>query len=223
MINVIINLLTIGGQTAKEIYKYLTSIDVMTAEFFGEDEDKEIPYNILTVKPEEIFFALGKGKAAINAQRAFKNILQNLTLNDIIQSCNFKFCGPKVTEQIVNYLLTGDANFTHLATEGYSWVYNTNSEQYKEMMHILDYLGKTIDDFKIMHQEHIKTSSSQIPVILTGEPNNYKSKADFLKCHPEYRNTTSWKEVQIVFTNSFDSNTGKMKKAREKNIRIELY
>lgn len=218
-----LNIPTIGGQTAKEIYKYLTSIDIMTAEFFGEDEDKEIPYNILTVKPEEIFFALGKGKAAINAQRAFKNILQNLTLNDIIQSCNFKFCGPKVTEQIVNYLLTGDADFTHLAAEGYSWVYNTNSEQYKEMMHILDYLGKTIDDFKVMHQEHIKTSSSQIPVILTGEPNNYKSKADFLKCHPEYRNTTSWKEVQIVFTNSFDSTTGKMKKAKEKGIKIELY
>ena len=62
-----------------------------------------------------------------------------------------------------------------------------------------------------------------IPVILTGEPNNYKTKGEFLKLNPQYRNTTSWKECQIVFTNSLDSNTGKMKNARAKGIRIELY
>lgn len=35
--------------------------------------------------------------------------------------------------------------------------------------------------------------------------------------------TGSWKEVKIVFTNSLESNTGKMKKAKEKNIEIKLY
>ena len=65
--------------------------------------------------------------------------------------------------------------------------------------------------------------SNQIPVILTGEPNDYKSKGEFLSCHPEYKLTGSWKEVKIVFTNSMDSNTGKMKKAREKNVEIRLY
>ena len=217
-----LNIPTIGPSSAKEIYKYLTSVDMMTAEFFGEEE-KEIPYNILTVKPEEIFFALGSGKSASNAQKAFKNILANLTLNDIIKSCNFKFCGSKVTDAVVDYLLTGNENFEHLASEGYSWVFNNNSEQYQEMNQILEHLGKTIEDFKIRHEETAKVTSDQIPVILTGEPNNYKSKGEFLKLNPQYRNTGSWKEVQIVFTNSFDSNTGKMKKAREKNIRIELY
>ena len=91
------------------------------------------------------------------------------------------------------------------------------------MNQILEHLGKTIEDFKARHEETAKVMSDQIPVILTGEPNNYKSKGEFLKLNPQYRNTTSWKEVQIVFTNSLDSNTGKMKKAREKNIRIELY
>lgn len=217
-----LNIPTIGGQTAKEIFNYLTSVDVMTAEFFGEEETS-IPYNILTVKPEEIFFALGKGKLATNAQKAFKTLLENITLNDIIQSCNFKLCGPKVTEQVVNYLLTGDADFAHLATEGYSWVYDTDSYQYKELTTILKYLGKNIDDFKEQHSVKQQSVSSQIPVILTGEPNNYKSKGEFLKLNPQYRNTTSWKEVQIVFTNSLDSNTGKMKKAREKGIKIEIY
>ena len=90
-------------------------------------------------------------------------------------------------------------------------------------MTILNHLSKTFDDFKVKYEESKKVISNQIPVILTGEPNNYRTKQEFLNCHPEYRNTTSWKEVQIVFTNSFDSNTGKMKKAREKGIKIELY
>ena len=90
-------------------------------------------------------------------------------------------------------------------------------------MKILNHLGKNFDDFKFQHQEAVKESSNQIPVILTGEPVNYKSKGEFLKLNPQYRNTGSWKEVQIVFTNSMDSNTGKMKKAREKNIEIRLY
>jgi len=217
-----LNIPTIGGQTAKEIFNYLTSVDTMTAEFFGEEE-KEIPFNILTIKPEEIFFALGSGKSAKNAEKAFKEILDKLTLNDVIKSCNFHFCGDKVTEQVVNYLLTGEADFSHLASEGYNWVYDKNSEQYQEIINILNHLGKNIDDFKVRHEEATKTASEQIPVILTGEPNNYKSKGEFLKLNPQYHNTGSWKEVQIVFTNSLDSNTGKMKKAREKGIKIELY
>lgn len=217
-----LNIPTIGGQTAKEIYNYLTSADTMTAEFFGEEE-KKIPYNILIVNPEEIFFALGGGKSATNAKKAFTEILNKLTLNDVIKSCNFRFCGGKVTEQVVNYLLNGEADWSHLATEGYSWVFDKNSEQYKEIVDILSCLGRTIEDFKVQHQEATKTASDQIPVILTGEPNNYKTKGEFLKLNPQYRNTTSWKECQIVFTNSLDSNTGKMKNARAKGIRIELY
>lgn len=216
-----LNIPTIGPSSAKEIFKYMTSVDSMTLEFFGE-QTKEIPYNILFCSPEDILFALG-GKLGTNAQKAFKNILANLTLNDIIKSCNFKFCGSKVTDAVVDYLLTGNENFEHLASEGYSWVFNNNSTQYQEMNKILEHLGKTIEDFKARHEETAKVMSDQIPVILTGEPNNYKSKGEFLKLNPQYRNTTSWKEVQIVFTNSLDSNTGKMKKAREKNIRIELY
>ena len=217
-----LNIPTIGGQTAKEIYNYLTSVDTMTAEFFGEEE-KKIPYNILIVNPEEIFFSLGGGKSAANAKKAFTEILNKLTLNDVIKSCNFRFCGGKVTEQVVNYLLNGEADWSHLATEGYSWVFDKNSEQYKEIVDILSCLGRKIEDFKVQHKEATKAASDQIPVILTGEPNNYKTKGEFLKLNPQYRNTTSWKECQIVFTNSLDSNTGKMKNARAKGIRIELY
>lgn len=217
-----LNIHTVGGQTAKDIFNYLNTSDELTDEFFGTTS-KKAPFNILMISPEEIYFGAGGGKTGQNAQKAFKNILDNLTLNDIIKSCNFHFCGGKVTEQVVNYLLNGEADWSHLATEGYSWVFDTNSEQYKEMTAILNYLGRSISDFKVKHEEAKKVASYQIPVILTGEPNNYSTKGEFLKMNPQYRLTGSWKEVQIVFTNSLESNTGKMKNARAKGIRIELY
>lgn len=217
-----LNIPSIGPSTAKDIYNYLKSNDTTTMEFFNE-EPKETPFNILLCSPEDILFGAGGGKSGSKAQKEFSNILSNLTLTDIIKSCNFRFCGSKVAEQVANYLLNEAYDFSHLATEGYNWVYDNNSTQHKEINTILNHLGKTIDDFKIRQTEKNETISNQIPVILTGEPNNYKSKGEFLKLNPQYRNTSSWKEVQIVFTNSLDSNTGKMKKAREKGIKIELY
>jgi hypothetical protein len=90
-------------------------------------------------------------------------------------------------------------------------------------MNILNHLGRTFDDFKTRAIEQVKEDNEKIPVILTGEPNNYSSKGEFLKYNPQYRMTGSWKEVKIVFTNSLESNTGKMKKAREKGIEIRVY
>ena len=217
-----LNIPTVGGQSAKDIWNYLDNSDEMTMEFFNE-EKKEMPFNILLVSPDEVYFGIGAGKSGANAKNAYEKIIKNLTLNDIIKSCNFPFCGGKVTEQVVNYLLNGEADWSHLATEGYLWAYDTNSWQYVQLEKILKHLGKTFDDFKVKHEEAKKVATNQIPVILTGEPNNYKTKGEFLKLNPQYRNTGSWKEVQIVFTNSMDSNTGKMKKAREKGIEIRLY
>ena len=217
-----LNIPNIGNETAKKIFDYLTKTDSITAEFFGEEE-KELKYNILMCTPEEIYYGAGSGKVGSNAQKAFKEVLKNLTLIDIITSCNFRFCGKKVAEQCANYLLSGDANFDHLAAEGYTWVYDETSTQRNQINEILNSIGRTIEDFKAVHNEKKQEASNQIPIIMTGEPNNYSTKQEFLDCHPEYRNTTSWKEVQIVFTNSLDSNTRKMKKAREKNIEIKLY
>jgi hypothetical protein len=63
----------------------------------------------------------------------------------------------------------------------------------------------------------------KIPVMLTGNPAKYSSKRGFLIDHPEYVETTSWKQVKVLFTDSFASETSKMKKARNKGIEIKLY
>ena len=212
----------IGSESAKKIFDYLTKDDSTTLEFFGE-EPKELPYNILLCNPEDIYFGLGGGKSGDKAKKSFNDVIKHLTLTDIIKSCNFRFCGPKVAEQCSSYILTGEADFEHLAKEGYDWLFDSTSIQNNKIHSILEFIGKTLEDFKVIHNEIKESTSNQIPIIMTGEPNNYNSKAHFLQCHPEYRNTGSWKEVQIVFTNSLESNTGKMKKAREKGIEIRLY
>jgi hypothetical protein len=144
-------------------------------------------------------------------------------LVEIIKSCSFKFCGQKVAEQIEKYLLAQSYDFTSMASEGYEWVFDKTSNNYKELEYIVNSLGKTFDDFKERIVEEIVPAEDKIPVILTGEPNDYASKSEFIRLNPQYRVTGKWTEVKIVFTNSLDSNTGKMKKAREKGIEIKLY
>ena len=129
----------------------------------------------------------------------------------------------RTIEQIEKQLLTGDADFSHMAEKAYKWVFNENSEEYNRVINILMKLNMSINDFKDKFIKETEKSSNQIPVILSGEPNNYASKGEFLQCNLQYRLTGSWKEVKIVFTNDLSSNTGKMKNARAKGIEIQLY
>ena len=218
-----LNIPNIGGETAKKIFQYVCEkLDESTAMFFDEPVDPTIPDNILYLSPDEIYYGAGSGRAGEKAKKAFTEMLKRLSLQDIIVSCSFRFCGKKLAEKCAEYLMYGEADFSHMAEQGYTWCMDKNSKEYVKVMDIIHSLGREISDF-IPREEEITTKSDQIPIIMTGEPTTCSTKAEFLKLHPEYRNTTSWKEVKIVFTNSLDSNTGKMKKAREKNIEIRLY
>ena len=155
--------------------------------------------------------------------KAFDDFKKQITLSDVIVSCTFDSCGKKIAEAIQDYLLLGIENFEHLASKAYYWCKDSQSNEMNELNNVLEKCGKTLDIFKQELQYINETKREQIPVILTGEPNNYSTKDAFLREHPEYRLTTSWKEVQIVFTNSLESNTGKMKKAKEKGIKLLLY
>lgn len=218
----VLNIPNIGRETAKSIFEYLVKDDDITRDFFSLEE-KPIYHNILQCLPEEIYYGCGAGKNAEKAKREFTKLIKDLSLTDIIKSCNFKLCGQCVAEQCATYMITGKADFEHLAREGYSWVLSEYSDEKNDLLDIISRLGKTIDDFAEVYKEEMQTALDQIPIIMTGEPNDYQSKGEFLKLHPEYRNTGSWREVKIVFTNSMDSNTGKMKKARELGIEIRLY
>lgn len=215
-----LNIPSIGPAAAETIYDYMVE-QCKGDEFFGIPA-KETPNNILLVMGGDINRALG-GKSGLNAQKAFDEYVKNLSIKDIIVSCTFTACGVKVAEQIEKQMIYGNGDFEHLAEKAYSWAFNENSPEMLQVKKIMEFTGKSAEDFKLIADESVENAANQIPVILTGEPNNYDSKGDFLKKHPEYRMTGSWKEVQIVFTNDMESRTGKMKKALEKGIRIELY
>jgi len=212
----------IGAETADKVFEWLHSQDETTMEFFGGDVQK-FKKNILECTPEEVYFGCGGGKSGQKAEKEFKKLLSSLTLADIIKSLSLKMCADKAAEQCASYLIGGDADFSHLPAVGYEWVMDSKSAEMEILNTVLESVGKTIDDFKQHYIEKQSVDSEKTPIIMTGEPNGYRSKGEFLQLHPEYRNTGSWKEVKIVFTNSMDSNTGKMKKAREHGIEIRLY
>lgn len=215
-----LNIPGMGESSLEKIYEYVYN-SCQGDEFFGI-EAKEVPNNILLINSNDIEFGIG-GKNGVKVRKEFENIMKHLTIKDIINSLCIEDCGDRISTEIEKYLVGGDYDFSHMAEKAYKWVFDNNSNEYKRFTNILVALNKTIDDFKEVVISKETGYNEQIPVILTGEPNNYASKAEFLKCNPIYRMTGSWKECQIVFTNSLESNTGKMKKAREKGIKIMLY
>jgi NAD-dependent DNA ligase len=215
-----LNIPQIGPAAAKTIYDYI--VEQSQPDEFFDIPAKEVPNNILSCSSNDIYNALG-GKLGKNAMKSFIDFKKNVTLSDVIVSCTFESCGRKIADAISDYLLFGNQNFEHMAEKAWSWCLSQNSKETITLYNVLESAGLSLDMFKIQASPVNEQKSSQIPVILTGEPNDYRTKADFLAQHPEYRLTTSWKEVKIVFTNDLNSRTGKMKKAIEKNIEIRLY
>lgn len=212
---------SIGPAAAEKIFEFVKG-ECQGDEFF-DIPAKDVPDNILLVNAVDINRALG-GKLGENASKAFTEYLAKMGIKDIITSCTFPLCGVKVSEQIEAYMIDNDsADWASLPKAAYEWVFNTESSEYVKVNNIMNIVGKTVDQQRKVVLAKKANTAEQIPVILTGEPNDYASKGDFINKHPEYRMTGSWKEVKIVFTNSMDSNTGKMKKAREKGIEIRLY
>ena len=193
-------------------------------EFFG-DHGKEFPFSIFELDPSAFNMYIG-GKNGQKLAKAYQDICTKIDLATIIQTMNIRFCGKTLSKEIAKYLCGEPHDFGNMAQDGWSWAIDDSSDEYMKLKAIMKMLGKDIEYFSTIAEQTAKAEASKgtkTLIIMTGEPNDYPTKADFLKAHPEYEETTSWKKVQIVFTNSLDSNTGKMKKAREKNIEIKVY
>lgn len=218
-----LNIPGIGNETASKMFDAMyPETDAATSDFFNETEPTDYIDNILEVEPTDIEFYIG-GKSGKNAKKAFEEMISKLSLKDVIISCCFKLCGHKAAEQIEKQLIGDEPDYTSMPAVAYGWASDVESPEYLKVVEILHKMGRTISDFKKIYEAAAEAKGDQIPIIMTGEPTTCGSKGEFLRLHPEYRNTGSWKEVQIVFTNSLESNTGKMKKAREKGIEIRLY
>ena len=215
----------LGPANAKEIIDWFNSNSKNETTDFFEEETKECPNNFLLLTSEEILASLNYGAIANFIVKGYEKFRNTATLQDYIIACCFDSCGSRTAECIANFLLTGEEDFKSMNKDAYEWCFDMYSEEMKYLCNILKFHGKTIDDFRNHYIEEKKenANSNKTYIIMTGEPNNWKSKSDFLHNHPEYENTGSWKKCQIVFTNSLSSNTGKMKKARELGKEIMLY
>ena len=209
--------------------KFLASADILKIPGIGKAAAMAIyvklPHkvdNILKLAPETIKYYLG-GKSGENCAENFTNFIDQLTIKDIVMSCAIPMCGDKAAEQIENEILCeGDGDWTGLPRQAYEWLFDEKSAEYDS---VYDLIFSYIDirEQRDKYQSKKQQKSEQIPIIMTGEPNDYPTKAEFLKAHPEYRETSSWKEVKILFTGSLESNSGKMKKAKDKGVEIRLY
>lgn len=193
--------------------------DCQGDEFFGI-EPRQFPFTIFALSSIELAHLIG-GKAGQKISKAYQDIIDNISLSTIIQSLNFSFCGKRTSEAVAKYLIDGESSFESLCSDGWSWATDIDSIQYKKLMMVLLYIGKDIDYFR--DNVNVDSTSNRICIMMTGEPNDYDNKADFLRAHSEYEETTSWKKCQVLFTNSMESNTAKMKKAKEKGIEIRIY
>lgn len=233
---VAIGIKSLGNKNAEKLAKWALNIDNKEIgtidDFFNDDKViahviRKYPTHLFELFNNDIEECFG-GKTAQTIIKDIERAKRDMTLPQIIQSCCFKNCGPRASEICACIMVDGIYDITGIEYNAIAWAFDENSEKYQFVLNIIRLCNKTLNDYKEQNYISLNDSKNKTFVILTGEPNNYESKSDFLAKHPEYEVTSSWKKVQKVFTNDLNSNTGKMKKAfdyinKGYNISIELY
>ena len=204
-----LNINSIGPAAAEELYDTLST---------------EIPdlTNIIYLMNDEcyrkIYDALGDSKSIQNYVNNMKQFAAHISLVDIIKSFNFKSCGSKAAKVCARIISGLSYQVSSLPRESYSWALDNNSRQY--------YLvKKAMEELDVEPLEDDNAANDKIPIIMTGSPSEfgYATKAKFLQVHPEYMETTDWKQCKILFTDDLNSNSGKMQKAKKLGIEIKTY
>ena len=204
--------------------KFLTSVKVLNIDGIGEKVATKL-YNIVKKVPNVLEYmsnrnivliqeTLGESKSTTNIINALIDKCKKLTLPEIIESCGFDNCGPK------NALwLAKKISGLNVSNDG---IPSTIIELFNsgDLSEIKEYVSRY--NIPIIMEEK---NNDKIPVIMTGDTSNtkYKTKKDWIQAHPQYVETTSWKECKILFTNDLSSTTSKMTKARKNGIEIRIY
>lgn len=204
--------------------KFLTSVKTLKIDGIGEQVAKRLYYlvgeksNIIEFMTDDmiglIHDCLGESKSTSNIIHALTERQKNLSLSEIIESCAIENCGPKNSLWLAKKISGID-----VPNDG---IPSTIIDFYEHGD--LSEIKKYINLFNIPMLSEEKTDD-KIPVILTGDTSNtqYATKKQWLLAHPQYVETTSWKECKILFTNDLSSTTSKMTKARKNGIEIRVY
>lgn len=206
----------------KEFVKFINSIKVIKPENIGEAVAEKL-YDIFKTG-NIIDFMIDDNedwkngldyskKTSTNIVEALDKRKLTLSLVDVIQSLGYENCGEKNALWLAKKVSHIDVDTKGIPT---SIIELSSDIHFNELVKY--YVGK----LNIPYLKEDKSAVGKIPVILTGAPFE-GTKAQWMKKHTEYVETTSWKEVKILFTNDLNSTSSKMTKARKNGVEIKLY
>jgi hypothetical protein len=200
--------------------RFINSVNVIKADGIGE----KVAVKLFEIMPtgnivnfmitEEWKRYLDDSKSSQNIIKSLEERKKTLTLPDVIQSMGYENCGEKNSLFLAKVISGLNPDSKGIPTSIIE-LSETNDFHY-QIEKYMKYLGI---------KPLIEESSDKIPVILTGSPKEcgYNTKADFLAKHPQFVETTKFDEAKYLISDSLDSTSSKMEKAKKKGILIKTY
>ena len=178
--------------------------------------------NILDLFQDDVLDFMTESIGGVNINKIvdeIKSRRSKLTLFEIVFGLQYENCGKIASKKAADYIqgLISKNDLTGVPNTIKSWLLDNNSTNRKE-------IDNYINLFNIKFEDKVDTSD-KTPIIMTGSPKDfgYNTKSDFIKAHPEFIETTNWKECKILFTDDLNSTSGKMVKAQKLGIEIKNY
>lgn len=215
-----VHLMKTLSEKDKTFIKFINSVNVLKPDGIGEKvaeklfeifpTDNIVDFMLFKEKWEE---KLDDSKSSQNIINAINERQKTLTLPDLIQSMGYENCGEKNSLYLAKVFSGLNPDEKGIPT---SIIELGKDEKFGFN---ISYMVKSLG-IKLLEEE----SSDKTPVILTGSPKPYyNTKMDFLAKHPQFMETTKFDEAKYLISDSLDSTSTKMEKAKKKGIPIKTY
>ncbi|HRT03839.1 MAG TPA: hypothetical protein P5513_07860 [Candidatus Diapherotrites archaeon] len=169
---------------------------------------------------DEFGFEIGS-KSHQNFVNAFRNI-KSISYYQVIQMLGYENVGKKLAIQLAREHAGLDYNYMHLERAIVEKLRSREVSNYiKEVVKGLEDLGISVD-----RPKSDDLNKDIIGVCLTGSPKNfgYSTKSDFLAKFPRVKEVSiSDPLCKYLVTDSYDSESSKMKNAKKNGIKIVTY
>ena len=203
----------------KMYIKFINSVNVIKPDGIGEKVAVKL-FDILPTGNIVNFMITEDWKRYLDDSKSSQNIIKSLeerkktlTLPDVIQSMGYENCGEKNSLYLAKVISGLNPDSKGIPTSIIE-LSETNDFHY-QVEKYMEYLGL---------KPLVEESSDKTPVILTGSPKPYyNTKMDFLAKHPQFVETTKFDEAKYLISDSLDSTSSKMEKAKKKGIPIKTY
>ena len=214
-----VHLMKTLDENDKKFIRFINSVNVLKPDGIGEkiahklfeiwNTDNIVDFMISSHWRE----SFDDSKSSQNIIKALEERRKTLTLPDLIQSMGFENCGEKNALWLAKVYSGLNVDTKGIPT---SIIELSEDERFKSEIHWYVW----VLNIKLLEEE----SSDKTPVILTGSPKPYyNTKMDFLAKHPQFVETTKFDEAKYLISDSLDSTSTKMEKAKKKGIPIKTY